>query len=198
MKWPFIFLLFISGICQSQLHLKKLDKQSIPFRYKGQIVTAVTWTDKFGEHYVVTAETGKYTNAQGNRNALLYAYHYLKNKQTWRVQDGVTDCPVDLKAKFIKDAFAVTDLDNNGIAEIWLMYNVTCRGDVGPSEMKIIMYEGDKKHAMRGETKVSLSEKEVYGNGKYAFDDAFKKAPAVFRAYAQKLWAKNIMETFGI
>ena len=74
--------------------------------------------------------------------------------QTWKVYDYIDDCPVDIVASFVKNTFKITDLDNNGVAEIWLMYKTVCHGDVSPSEMKIIMYQGNQKFAMRGENKV--------------------------------------------
>lgn len=194
-------LLLICQPCFAQIKLTQLNKQSLPpvIRYTGKIIEAVTWKDKLGDNYVVTTETGEMDDKadEGSRKAALYAYHYLTSgdslKQTWRVYDHVDECPVDLKASFVKKTFAVTDLDKNGKAEVWLMYHIVCRGDVSPAEMKVIMYEGDKKHAMRGENKVRLSPTETYG-GKYTFDEAFKKATPAFRKYAEELWKKNLME----
>lgn len=73
------------------------------------------------------------------------------------------------------------------------MYKTVCHGDVSPVTMKIIMYEGNKKYAVRGDTRVSVSEGHTMG-GEYTFDDAFKNGPAAFREYAKKLWAKNVVE----
>jgi hypothetical protein len=73
------------------------------------------------------------------------------------------------------------------------MYKTVCHGDVSPSNMKIIMHEGDKKYAVRGTNQVKLSEKE-YEGGKYVFDDAFKGGPETFRQYALQLWKKNLMQ----
>ena len=75
------------------------------------------------------------------------------------------------------------------------MYKTVCHGDVSPSDMKIIMYENDKKYAVRGTNKVQISPKE-YTGGQYAFDEAFKKAPEAFRQYAAQLWKKNLLETW--
>lgn len=58
-------------------------------------------------------------------------------KQTWKIYDYISDCFVDIKAKFIDNTFEITDLDNNGIAEIWLMYKTSCSGSLDPSDMKI-------------------------------------------------------------
>ena len=61
--------------------------------------------------------------------------------------------------------------------------------------MKIIMYEGVKKFAIRGQSFVKLSAKETYG-GTYTMDKAFKNGPEVFRQYAIQLWKKNRNETW--
>jgi len=111
-------------------------------------------------------------------------------KQTWKVYDYVEDCDVDMDLYFVDKTFAVTDLNKDGKAEVWIMYKNSCRGDVSPAPMKIIMYQDNKKFAVRGTTKVP-------GNGgEFTFDDAFKKAPAEFRQYAEKLWKQHKVETW--
>jgi hypothetical protein len=75
------------------------------------------------------------------------------------------------------------------------MYKTVCHGDVSPSNMKIIMYEGNKKYAVRGTNKVKVSDKE-YDGGAYTFDEAFKNGPQPFRSYALQLWKKNLLETW--
>src|ERR1043165_9397168 len=134
------------------------------------------------------------------QSADLYAYKFSKKDgkiiQDWKIQDFVRDCPFDITASFVKDAFQVTDLDNNGKAEVWVMYKVTCRSDVSPCEMKIIMYEGETKHAMRGQNKVPADEKTYWG-GEYKFDEAFEAAPKSFRNFALKLWNANVIENWG-
>jgi len=134
-----------------------------------------------------------------NRDAAFYAYHFYSKgdsiQTSWKINDYIKDCPVDLKANYIKQTFAVTDLNKDGKAEVWLMYKTVCHGDVSPSDMKIIMYEAGNKYAVRGTNKVKVSEKGYMG-GEYKFDDALKKAPQVFRQYAEQLWKKNILETW--
>ena len=45
------------------------------------------------------------------------------------------------------DSVKITDLDGDGLAEVWLAYEMWCKGDVSPSKLKVIMYEGSRKHA---------------------------------------------------
>lgn len=193
--------LLIANISFAQLNVTKLPATSIPkyIKFIGQVKNAVQWTDSLGKHIVITTETGitPSKTAEDSRDAALYAFHYLSNgdslKLIWKFQDFIRECPVDIEATYIKNTFAVTDLNKNGKAEVWLMYKTGCRGDVSPSEMKIIMYEGEKKYAVRGRNKTRISETDFEG-GEYHFDEAFKKSSEVFQQYAKQLWEKNKMQ----
>ena len=187
----------------AQIKPVNLQKKDIPSKisYKGTIVNAVKWSDKTGTHLVITSESGEVPvkGQDDYREAALYAQHYLISKDvhrlTWTVQDFVKECPVDISANFVKNSFAITDLNKNNKAEVWLMYKVVCRGDVSPSDMKVIMYEDGKKYAMRGTNRVKVSEKGSMG-GEYTFDKSFASAPKVFTQYAKQLWNKHIDETW--
>lgn len=198
-----ILVVLIPQICLAQFKVANLNKESIPksIRYDGRIINAVRWVDNSGDHIVITTESGSVKNKSNNNynDASLYAYHYaIKGDNinlTWKVYDFVKECELDLKARFIKNSFAVTDLDKNGRAEVWLMYETICTGDVSPSNMKIIMYEDGKKYAIRGKSKTKISATEYIG-GSYTLDEAFKKAPKAFKEYAANLWKKNSMQTW--
>ncbi|MFN5319740.1 MAG: M949_RS01915 family surface polysaccharide biosynthesis protein [Bacteroidia bacterium] len=171
-------------------------------KFKGKIKEAINYKDKNGEHIVITTETGVYTSKNdenGFSNAELYAYRYTINNgtynQTMRVNDFVYDCPLDIQAKFVENTFQITDLNNNGIAEIWVMYVTYCRSDMSPGTMKIIMYEGDTKYAIRGENKILVSDmngRKEYLGGKYTADKEIKNGPKEFLEFGIKLWEDHI------
>ncbi len=193
------------------LTVEKIDSTQFPssIKYEGFVKNAVRWKDKLGDNIVITTETGyhinkKFDHESNGSDAELFAYHFIVSgnevKQTWRVYDFISDCPVDIVASFVKNTFQITDLNNNGIAETWVMYKTTCHGDVSPCDMKIIMYEGNQKYAMRGESRVQVGlldngEKQFIG-GEYKLDEKFKKGPKVFKEFAQKLWKDNLIENW--
>ncbi len=169
--------------------------------YNGKMKESIRFIDKLGEHLVITTETGIFVNEKFKHenegcDAELFAYHFdIKGNfytQTWKVYDFISDCPVDIAAEFVPNTLQVTDLNQNGIAETWMVYKTVCHGDVSPCNMKVIMYEGSQKYAMRGEDKIVLSETEVYG-GEYSFDNAFKNACDEFREFALNLWNNNVI-----
>ena len=196
----------LTAIGQGLIPVKKLDQTKLPkgIKYEGKIKTAVRWVDSLGDNVAISTETGiyqskKFKHENNGGDAELFTYHYLVKGdiafQTWRVYDFISDCPVDIEAKFVKNSFQVTDLNQDGIGEIWILYKIVCHGDVSPCDMKIIMYQGQQKYAMRGQNKVQISDKEFYG-GDYKFDKAFTDGPKEFLEFAKKLWDKNIMQTW--
>lgn len=200
----FLLSFILTQTCLAQFKLSKLDKNSIPknIPYTGNIVQAVRWTDNAGDNIVVlTSDKPQSKNAadENYSNGALYAYHYLISgdsiEQTWKVYDYVKECPVDMFLYFVDKTFAVTDLNKDGKAEVWIMYKVSCQGDVSPIPMKIIMYQDNEKFAIRGTTKVKVSAHEYMG-GEFTFDKAFKNAPIEFRQYAEKLWKEHKVETW--
>jgi len=200
----FFWTLFLSLTtdAQNKLAVKNLDSTNLPLgiQYQGKLKQAIRWKDSYGDNIVLTSETGIYINPKFKHDtegsdAEIFAYHYIIKdtlRQTWKLYDFIRDCPVDIEATFIKQSLQVTDLNNDDVGEIWIMYKTACHGDVSPSEMKIIMYEADKKFAVRGRNKVYLTKTESVG-GDYKFDQAFKEGPKQFRDFAIKMWNKNIL-----
>jgi hypothetical protein len=200
MKYICLFIILLTtSTCFAQIKTTQVDKSGIPksVTYKGYIINAVKFTDSEGDRLVIATETGAIDskNIDDGRDAELYAYSYTVkdgNKVlSWQVHDFVKYCQLDLEAKYVPGTFGVTDLDKNGKAEVWLMYKTSCTGDVSAGEMKIIMHEGTKKYAIRGQNKVKVGAN-TFDGGKFTFDEAFKTGPAAFKNYAQTLWTKNI------
>jgi hypothetical protein len=201
MRCAFLFVLFLlsSAATFSQIKVTKLNSKQLPgsVRYKGELIDAVQWTDVLGANLVITARAEivtKTTDENDTKGVELFANHYLlKDDSTllmWKLYDFNKDCMFDLNVGFIDKTFAITDIDKNGKAEVWLMYKNQCTSDVSPAPTKIIMYENGRKYALRGTSRVQISATEFMG-GSFSFDDAFKNGPVAFRQHAQKLWDQN-------
>ncbi len=178
---------------------KTINADTLMFKKKvkqeGNIVKALEWKEKTEKHFLVLCESLKDSNDE--RTAKLYAYHFIEKgtelEQQWKVYDFEKDCPLDILASFSKESVQLTDLNKNGIPEIWIVYKTYCKGDVSPSTMKLIMYEGKQKYAMRGTSKVRITEKEFAG-GEYKFDKAFESSTSPIKKFAQQLWKKFVVE----
>ncbi|HTK20039.1 MAG TPA: hypothetical protein VL442_11015 [Mucilaginibacter sp.] len=199
-----VAMLLIAQFAAAQVKVIHLKKADIPtdMKYKGGFRDAVQYTDKDGTHTVITTEAMLSSPSDDNESVYtgyLHAFNYLQTGNTvtlvWQMNDLAGPCGPDQDTRFHAGSLDVTDLDKNGVCEVWLVYRVSCHGYQTPSPMKVIMHEGVKKYAMRGTTKLKLKvTPPQYMGGDYTFDAAFDTAPESFRAYAKQLWGKNLNE----
>lgn len=157
---------------------------------KGKATSIVAFEDKAGRNVFVLSRRD--TDGDEGRSGYLYAVHAVKAKKGWRelrrVKDWVPNCQFDLILDVKTKAFSVTDLDGDGHAEITFAYEADCTSDVSPNGLKVILLEAGAKHAVRGNTRVRVSEKDYMG-GDARYDKSFDEAPKALRAHAEKVWA---------
>lgn len=166
--------------------------------FRGTVVETLKWNDKLGDNILIQSVSGwfpwkDYDNTDSTSYIMqdkweIYAYLFQKKegentyKRLWKVYDYNECFGVDWYAGFISKGTTITDIDNNGIAEISIPYVLICRGGLDPGSMKIIMYEGTSKYAIRGETALSFDQGVSYG-GDYKLSDNLK----------EKLYFKNFL-----
>ncbi|MBS1576718.1 MAG: hypothetical protein JST09_15575 [Bacteroidetes bacterium] len=209
MKVSFIlFGLLLSLQASTQIHTKQPLPDSTTFKTKiiGNIKKFIRWTDRFGDNYLILTETNKIASpanitkskvdcGNGCTNKELYAYHFAGNDSLiWKLNDFIKNCNFDNIVEFRDEATKITDLDKNGIAEIWLMYSMTCTNDISPRTLKLIMYQGNKKYAIRGTSQtVKQKTDEKLGN-KYVPDKEFQTLPHPFKDFARNLWTQYLYD----
>lgn len=165
----------------------------LPLPTSYNLKQAKKWYDQKGENWLVLYETGAFI-AQGKEfpSAKLSAVLYLKTDtgfvQQWKMNDFVNDCELDMVCNYYDHHLSITDLDSNGVAEIMMVYALSCKGDVSPNEKKLILYEGGKKFALRGE-ELLIMKKDTVG-GHFTPDVSFKNLPAIIQDSAVKHFQK--------
>jgi len=167
--------------------------------YEGNIVAMAKWDDKLGANVLFITETD--VKGSDMRHKELYGYHYLltdkENKLVWKINDFIKDCPVDITLNYIENSISITDLDNNSVAESSFLYRMSCKGDVSPDDMKLIMHEGETKYAIRGGMKLQIGNEKPIG-GEMKTDALFDKAPKEFLIYAKDQWDKYVNEKIDV
>ena len=198
-------LLLPALIAHAQLRVSQLAPAAVPpaLKHTGRVVQALRYTDRTGTYTVLATQAGPAADPAAKdtddaQRADLYAYQYpaTGTAPIWQVHDFVDTCPFDLQARFRPRGLTITDLDHNGTAEVWLVYRTVCRSDVSPSTQKIIMYEGPRKYAVRGTSRVAVGGGQFDG-GAYTLDAALQAAPAAFRQHAAQLWQQHLAENPG-
>ncbi|MNX74377.1 hypothetical protein D3C86_1058130 [compost metagenome] len=181
---------------------EEVSTENLPkeINFDGKLKEITKLKDLNGEHIIVLTETGeipskKIIQQEDETDFRIFAYDYSfdknenKYKLNWEIQDFISNCEFDLMMGFLKNTFKITDLNKNGIAEIWTMYSMTCTSDVSPSKIKIIMYEGKQKFALRGNSIVNPGTEKIGGD--YKLDENLSKAPKEIKEFALKMWKEN-------
>lgn len=163
---------------------------------KGGQAQELRFTDQRGEHVVRwhlsdVRQTGKDDAQRLDRE--LTVTHVVGKKEVFKARDFVRACEFDLSLDLLEGSVQLTDLDDDGEPEISFAYQLACRSDVSPLTVKLLMYEGSTKYALRGESRVRVSETEFVG-GDFSADPAFDKAPKAFLEFARKRWRELVVE----
>ena len=192
----------------TEVEMLVFDKSNLPpaIKYDGNVVTGKRWNDKNGENILILTKTNlkekkvrKSGYEETDLECELYGYHYVSSGGSysllWKIQDFVKECWFDLTLDFIPGSLSITDLNEDGIAESTFLYKMSCRSDVSPSELKLMMHENDVKYALRGEMLIKMEGFTAGGN--YKVDKSFDSAPAGFLDYAKSQWKEYRLETFN-
>ncbi|HUJ59547.1 MAG TPA: hypothetical protein VLX92_13670 [Kofleriaceae bacterium] len=151
----------------------------------------MTFSDKNGVNYVVFS----WSKSDKPPVRSLFVDHWVvpasgAPRALLPVRDFVEDCYMNAAtATFVDDAFGVTDLDGNGIAEVTYGYQLACRSDVRPATYKLLMVQNGAKYILRGSSRIDEGG-EIAG-GEFKADPASSKWPAGFLAHATELWNRT-------
>lgn len=173
----------------------KFGKDLVPEILKNEmeIIEAVKWSDNLGENFIVIYLTDERITKGDERIKEFYVSHYIMKDTSfevlWDSYDFVKDCPFDITLEFIDSSLTVTDLDGDGISETSFMYKLSCRSDVSPDELKLIMHEGKDKYAIRGEMILKINDEEPTP-GRMNIDVSFNKTKRIFKDFAIGQWNK--------
>ena len=215
-------------------YAKEIQKISLPeipksIKFKGEFEVAYKWKDDNGLNYLVLSSSkifieknNKEIQGGNEYGKFIYAQQSVilneKSRLLWDIKDFERNCPFDLNLSFINNSIKVTDLDSNGITETLIAYKLSCRSDISPSLMKILIHENQNKYGLRGqmrllfpnqtfdeteyfeynETKSSESQRNelhhTESEGRYKNERDFKNAPKVFLDFAIKNWKELSVE----
>ena len=162
----------------------------------GATIITTTFKDVEGEHRVVFTEHALVAKKDLRSKRLTVVHESRKDARArwtavWDAKDFVNDCAFDVMLALNEKSISVTDLDGNGKAEISFAYQLGCRSDVSPLTLKLLMYEGKAKYALRGQTRSKVGEeggKSIEEGGSHEVDPAFGKAPPAFLEHAKAQW----------
>ena len=177
-------------------NLAKAELAAERIAITGKVISAWNVQDKNGRHILVLTSLDGPSHDQPNKGRMertdLRASFYSKARgqwvEEWQIKDGV-DCPMlDHDAGFFSSHVTVTDLNDDGIAEVTVPYKMFCGGGVDSDTIKVILRQGSEKYAIRGESLVRLHGQESFG-GSYKADASLAlPRNAAYKKHLIKVW----------
>lgn len=210
--------------------VKSLNKSEVAQNlYRWNLLAARQWEDADGLHILTVSRSDRKLERQDEYMNEFYFVEmqmrqYAKTgdgyRLEWQAHDHVRDCLFDMWMGLVGDAIFVTDMDSNGHAETTLIYSLSCRSDISPAEMKLLMYEKGEKMALRGSMFLEIAgallnrntfnpdlsalrpkpQKDDYEKlfGRYEHARDFKNKPESFLKFAKNKWLEYCtQDSFG-
>ncbi len=141
--------------------------------------------------HLVLSSTSRSAKTGESRQLFAQLYEGIKPKQIRVVQDGVTNCELDLVASFVQGSVSFEDVDGDGKVEVSFAYDLNCDATERPTPRKLLILEGTAKHALRGTGRgKDLDDKPAGGDYKA---DAFKNEGAL-ATWAEARW-RELLDT---
>jgi hypothetical protein len=182
------------GIVRQAISLESLPAD---MRLQGKPVEVVGWSDLAGESVVVLAKGDeRRVDELGGRRSRLFAGQFTRRgpdsrwTRVWSLMDEVDSCQVDIVCSFVRGSLELTDLDGNGFAEVSFVYRLACVGDVSPWGQKLMLFDGGKKYAVRGQTVQADEGGRAMNSSRMTIDKAFDVASPAILQFAVKKWQR--------
>jgi hypothetical protein len=183
----------------NEIRMKDFTEQLVEnadLDYKEKIFYGKAWNDKNGENILVFTEgietiTERNDHGGDEEKWKFFAYHYADDGSGFELKRRIRDFTTCyfLAGKLFKSSVNITDIDEDGKAEITFAYHVGCSPD-GASlyPAKVMMLEDGEKYAIRGTT--YLEHVKPIGGYETSIGANFKNAPEGFLDFAKKIWQK--------
>ena len=183
-----------------QISSKEIQKEGIML--PSDLTKAIRFNDADGAQLLLFTKLSMISKKQPNQRRIeRHEIKVVNLKKTsrgwvkkWAVNDAV-DCPnLDSEANFFLENISVTDVNNDGFAEVSVPYNLFCGGGVDPKTIKIIMRTKSEKYALRGESKIVIPGQDSFGGDMQMDASLQQQKNTAFKDLLVKIWDSIYIE----
>lgn len=169
-----------------------------------KIAGGAKWKDTKGDFLLVLVEFPviQKTNPEASKGSIDSVNHaevqifLFKDKKQIQRFPIVESAPLDVAAKFIREATTLSDADNDNVGEAYLLVKHHTRGDVSPSSLTLITFTNESKFIMSGTMRVVDKKDKKNNMGGEKDEKGFRNAPDAIKKQADKIWEKFVEEDF--
>lgn len=173
----------------------------------GKFVYGLRFADKQGKHLLLLTAQDSTSNAgmQPGRIdkhrlwAVLYRWDTANSwRREWQIADAVS-CPgLDSEALFLLNGVAVTDLDDDSVAEVTIPYRKFCGGGIDTKDVVVALRTGKREFVVRGQSQLIIPGQAPIG-GEHEPDVVLQQAKfKAFLNHLENTWSKVASEEIGV
>ena len=183
-----------------QISSKEIQKEGVML--PSDLIKAIRFNDAGGDQLLLFTKLSMISKKQPNQRRIeRYELNVVDLRKTangwvkkWTINDFV-DCPnLDSEANFFLENISVTDVNNDGFAEVSVPYGLFCGGGVDPRTIKVIMRTKNEKYALRGESKIAIPGQDSFGGGMRMDTSLQQKKNTLFKNHLVKIWDSIYVE----
>ena len=151
------------------------------------VIDIFTWYDNLGKNtLILTAKKSDGVKVD------LRAYHYTGDGNLlWDIKDYSAKNQQDEYSGINHKKIRITDLDDDGVAEISILYDLGWDDNNDARGVKLIMHEKGKKYAIRGKKWFDIYDDCLYNYNMFG-KNSFESARSSFKLYAKDLFLKEM------
>ena len=137
----------------------EVDSLQTPF--EGELIHTLSWKDASGANTLVISGLAAYPLNEDIRRAAFFAYAYARGDSLtasqWELQEVVDSCYCDCAVELAEGPIPVRDVDQDGIAEVFLMYFLNDLCDASPMPTRLTVASGKNLYPLEGYTRRFLA-----------------------------------------
>lgn len=202
-KWQGLRRIRLWGICILSMFsvLSVQAQHQLPrfVDFTSEESDTLTWADEQGVHFLQLKKSEMFLDeAEMVASHYLNVTHWLESGEsrlaTWHYADSIVACYVDVEAKFLA-APRFTDLDEDGVYEVWFITQLACKGDISPSRVQVVMVDKEEFFQLDAEQKL-IFPNGVTDGGAYQLG-SFVSLPEAYQTYAVEYLFRNYTFDYG-
>ncbi len=161
--------------------------------FNGRFMGGWKWEDKTGENLLRFYETipveVPLPSGELQHRAFLAVSRFVHKGKSWKPVWNFVDTEIcsasRFEVHFSPASFTLTDIDQNGTVEICFLYTLVCQDTLTPVPKMLILYEGENKYKIIGETELILPQGRT--GGEFTLDSGLLQQEFL-RDFAVRRW----------
>lgn len=172
-----------------------MEADSVQLPFEGGLILTLFWKDGAGQNTLVLSGKAAFPVDEDTQQTAFFAQAYVRNDSLpvpqWELVEVLDSCYCDCAIELAEGPIPVLDIDQDGIAEVFLMYFLNDLCDATPMFTKLSVASGKNVYGLEGYTRRFLAPG-LPGVNVLSPGPTFESAPPAVQKAAYQFWEDYI------